>query len=82
MVAVALVDGRIRGQAVKVSPALYVINPHPVRPLYHDVKRMVVMRAILVLKFYIVMSAKSTLAYSHKIPLDNDAFVYLRVLCG
>jgi len=43
--AVALVDGGVGGQAIEITAAFDVINPHAFGTLEHDIERVVVVRS-------------------------------------
>src|SRR5512146_2555880 len=55
--AVALVDGRIRRQAIEIALALYVPHPYALGALDDDVQRTVIMRSVFVFEIDVVWRA-------------------------
>ena len=41
----ALVEGRVRAQAIQIAPAVDSVDPHALGALHHHVERTVVVRA-------------------------------------
>ena len=50
--AVALVDGGIRGQAIEIAAAFNVVYPNAIGAFNDDIKRVVVVRSVLVFELY------------------------------
>jgi hypothetical protein len=46
--AVALVDGRIRGQAIEITIPFHVVDPHALGTIDHHVEGMIVVSSITV----------------------------------